>query len=102
MDFIGKIENQPEILLLVGFIALIFVFIKNRWVSNQPIGTEKMKTISDHIAKGAMSFLKAEYTVLIFFVFIVGGLLTYLGMGNPDVTSPLLGLSSATLVILKL
>ena len=25
--------------------------------------------------------------------FIVGGLLTYLGMGNPDVTSPLLGLS---------
>ena len=93
MDFIGKIENQPQILLLVGFIALLFVFIKNRWVSNQPIGNEKMKTISNHIAKGAMSFLKAEYTVLIFFVFIVGGLLTYLGMGNPDVTSPLLGLS---------
>ena len=93
MDFIGKIENQPEILLLVGCIALLFVFIKNRWVSNQPVGTEKMKTISNHIAKGAMSFLKAEYTVLIFFVFIVGGLLTYLGMGNPEKTSPLLGLS---------
>ena len=89
------ILNQPEILLLSGLLALIFVFIKDKWVSNQPVGNEKMASIAKNISDGAMSFLKAEYTMLLFFVIIVGGLLTYLGyLGEDDGTShSLLGFS---------
>ena len=84
------ILTRPEILLLAGLLALIFVFIKNRWVSNQPIGNEKMTKISEHISKGAMSFLKAEYSVLMIFVIIVGGLLTYLGSTQGETSSAMM------------
>ena len=85
MEYI--LENK-SILLLSGFLALIFVFIKDKWVSSQPVGNEKMARIAQNISDGAMSFLKAEYTVLSFFVIIVGGLLTYLGyLGESSGTS---------------
>ena len=88
------ILNNPSLLLLIGFIALIFVFMKNRWVSNQPVGNEKMKTIAEHISKGAMSFLKAEYSILMIFVLVAGSLLAYLGsQQSTDLNSPLLGVS---------
>ena len=73
MDSImDSIIKQPAILLLSGIIAMIFVFIKDKWVSNQAVGNEKMKIIANNISKGAMSFLKAEYSVLFFFVLVVG------------------------------
>tara|TARA_B100000700_G_scaffold18471_1_gene18128 strand:- start:506 stop:2629 length:2124 start_codon:yes stop_codon:yes gene_type:complete len=84
------IIDNPAILLLCGIIAMVFVFIKDRWVSSQNVGNEKMKNIADNISAGAMSFLKAEYSILFFFVLIVGGLLTY--VGNTQ-SSPLLGFS---------
>ena len=92
MEYI--LENK-SILLLSGILALIFVFIKDKWVSNQSVGNEKMAKIANNIADGAMSFLKAEYTMLSFFVIIVGGLLTYLGyLGEATSTShSLLGFS---------
>ena len=31
------IVDNPEILLLSGIVAMIFVFIKDKWVSNQEI-----------------------------------------------------------------
>ena len=70
---------MPELLLLSGIIAMVFVFIKEKWVSNQPVGNDKMRIIAKNIADGAMSFLKAEYKILFFFVLIVGSLLTYVG-----------------------
>ena len=48
------------------------------WVSKQDGGTSKMKEISDSIAEGAMSFLKAEYRVLSIFVLIAGAALGFL------------------------
>ena len=84
--------DNPGILLLSGIIAMVFVFIKDKWVSNQAIGNDKMKVIADNISDGAMSFLKAEYSVLFFFVLIVGGLLTYIG-STQSTSSPLLGFS---------
>ena len=88
------LENK-SILLLSGLLALIFVFIKNKWVTSQPVGNERMATIAKNISDGAMSFLKAEYTMLSFFVIVVGGLLTYLGyMGEASGKShSLLGFS---------
>ena len=44
-----------------GVLALLFVFIKNSWVSKQEVGNDKMARIANNIADGAMSFLKAEY-----------------------------------------
>lgn len=41
-----------------------------------------MKKISDNIAKGAMSFLKAEYKVLAVFIVIVGILLAFTADGT--------------------
>ena len=84
------IVDNPGILLLSGIIAMLFVFIKDKWVSNQEVGNEKMKIIADNISKGAMSFLKAEYSMLFFFVLVVGGLLTYVGSIQ---SSALLGFS---------
>ena len=64
---------------LFGVLALVFVVIKNAWVSKQDEGNEKMKKIAKHIADGAMSFLKAEYKVLAIFVLAVAILLYFKG-----------------------
>ncbi|SMO66386.1 sodium-translocating pyrophosphatase [Fodinibius sediminis] len=58
-----------------GIIALLYTFLKSSWVSKQDTGTEKMSTISSHIQRGAMAFLKAEYKVLSIFVISVAILL---------------------------
>jgi len=62
-----------------GVLALLFVFIKNIWVSKQEVGNEKMANIAKHIADGAMSFLKAEYKILSIFVLAVAILLYFKG-----------------------
>ena len=58
-----------------GLLGLLFVFIKNNWVAKQEVGNEKMAIIAENIAKGAMSFLKAEYKVLSIFVICLALLL---------------------------
>ncbi len=62
-----------------GILALVFVFIKNIWVSKQEEGDAKMSRIAKNIADGAMSFLKAEYKVLAIFVAAVAVLLYFKG-----------------------
>ena len=64
---------------LFGLLGLGFTFWKSKWVSEQEVGTEKMATIAKHITEGAMSFLKAEYSVLAIFVIAVAILLGYAG-----------------------
>jgi K(+)-stimulated pyrophosphate-energized sodium pump len=43
-----------------GVLALLFVFLKNNWVSKQDVGNEKMASIANNIADGAMSFFKSR------------------------------------------
>ncbi|RKR07738.1 K(+)-stimulated pyrophosphate-energized sodium pump [Maribacter vaceletii] len=62
-----------------GILALIFVFVKNLWVSKQDEGEEKMARIAKNISDGAMAFLKAEYKVLAVFVVAVAVLLYFKG-----------------------
>jgi len=62
-----------------GVVALLFVFIKNMWVSKQEVGDDKMARIAKNIADGAMSFLKAEYKILSIFVIAVAVLLYFKG-----------------------
>jgi len=64
---------------LFGILALLFVIVKNAWVSKQDVGNEQMAQIAKNIADGAMSFLKAEYKVLSVFVLAVAILLYFKG-----------------------
>ncbi len=61
--------------LAAGVIALVFAFVRAKWVSAQEVGTEKMAKISEAIRSGAMSYLKRQYTSLIIFVVVVAALL---------------------------
>ena len=63
------------IVLGAGVLALAYTMYKSAWVTKQEVGTEKMGKIADHIANGAMAFLKAEYRVLSIFVVCVAVLL---------------------------
>ncbi|MEJ2584373.1 MAG: sodium-translocating pyrophosphatase [Robiginitalea sp.] len=62
-----------------GILGLIYVFVKNAWVSRQEEGDPKMARIAKNIADGAMSFLKAEYKILAIFVAAVAVLLFFKG-----------------------
>ncbi|WP_299547097.1 sodium-translocating pyrophosphatase [Seonamhaeicola sp.] len=84
-----------DFLPLFGVLALLFVFIKNVWVSKQDVGNEKMANIAKHIADGAMSFLKAEYKILAVFVVAVAVLLFF--KGNSEEGSH--GLVAASFII---
>ncbi len=68
---------------LMGIIGLLYTLVKFNWVSRQDPGNERMKDISDHIAEGAMAFLKAEWKILGYFVVIVGILLAVMSSTNP-------------------
>ena len=75
-------ELFVDFLPAFGVLALLFVLLKNIWVSKQAVGDEKMARIAKNIADGAMSFLKAEYRVLSVFVFAVAVLLYFKGQSE--------------------
>ena len=72
-------ELLVKFLPAFGVLGLLFVFVKNAWVSKQEVGDEKMARIAKNIADGAMSFLKAEYKILAIFVIAVAVLLYFKG-----------------------
>jgi len=67
----------------MGVLGLLYTLWKFNWVNKQDAGNDRMKEISDHIAEGAMAFLKAEWKVLGYFVVIVGILLAVMAGANP-------------------
>ncbi len=75
-----------------GLLALLYTYIKSKWVAQQPAGTEKMERISKCISDGAAAFLKAEYRVIAIFVVIVAILLGIQGSMVND-SHPLIALS---------
>ncbi len=77
---------------LLGLVALMFTYIRSRWVSSQEVGGEKMALIARNISEGAMAFLKAEYRVLAIFVVLVAILLAFAGANEAN-SSPLVGVS---------
>ena len=90
----GSMEWIMYVIPVLGLIGLIFTFWKSSWVSAQEVGTDKMAGIAKNITDGAMSFLKAEYSILFLFVLAVGALLGY-GATTQDAadSSPLIALS---------
>ncbi|MCF8061251.1 MAG: sodium-translocating pyrophosphatase [Deltaproteobacteria bacterium] len=55
----------------VGILSLIIAWLIFGYVKKQPNGSPLMQELEDQIHKGAMTFLKREYTILIFFIGIV-------------------------------
>jgi K(+)-stimulated pyrophosphate-energized sodium pump len=84
-------ENILYLLPGFGVLGLLFVVWKSAWVAKQEVGTDKMKKIAEHIAEGAMAFLKAEYKVLAIFVACVALLLGV--TADSETSSPLVGVS---------
>ena len=81
---------------LAGLLALLFTYLRAQWVARQDPGTDRMKRIAGYITDGAMAFLRAEYSKLVWFVVAVALLLTYQGSrGDVTKTSALIGLSFA-------
>ncbi len=72
-------ESILPYLWVFGIVGLIYVFVKNAWVSKQDVGDENMAGIAKNIADGAMSFLKSEYRILAIFVMAVAILLAIKG-----------------------
>ena len=72
-------ENLIYLVPAMGVLGLIVMFIKSSWVSKQDAGDEKMVTLSNYIAKGAMAFLVAEWKVLGIFSVIAASLLAWSG-----------------------
>ncbi|MCB9729845.1 MAG: sodium-translocating pyrophosphatase [Deltaproteobacteria bacterium] len=67
-----------------GALALIFAFVRSRWIAKQDTGTDEMRVIAGHIQEGAMAFLAREYKVLAMFVVVVAILLGVSNAGMED------------------
>jgi K(+)-stimulated pyrophosphate-energized sodium pump len=89
----GSIPWIAYVIPVFGLAGLAFTFWKSSWVAQQEVGNEKMERIAKNISDGAMSFLKAEYSVLFIFVIAVGALLGYAGQQQGVGSSPLIALS---------
>ena len=60
---------------VIGLVGLAFSAYRYRWVASQDPGNEKMQAIADRIRKGAMAFLKAEYSVMLGFILVATALI---------------------------
>ncbi len=63
----------------LGVLGLIVMAIKSAWVNKQEQGEANMVELAQHIAEGAMAFLKAEWKVLGYFAVITALLLGWSG-----------------------
>ncbi len=59
------------LIILSGLISLLYAMILAKRVLSESAGTEIMKQLSHSIEIGAMTFLKREYSILIFFVIAI-------------------------------
>ena len=76
------LEDLPLFLPAFGVLALLFTWWKTKEINNAPEGSPRMVKIAKSIQDGAMTFLKAEYKILFFFVLGVAALLYWSGSVN--------------------
>jgi K(+)-stimulated pyrophosphate-energized sodium pump len=77
---------------LLGIVGLIVMATKSAWITKQPTGDKNMVELAGYIAKGAMSFLKAEWKVMAYFVVIAAIILGWSGT-LVDNSSPIIAVS---------
>jgi len=64
-------ENWVNYAPFFGVAGAIFAFFLFAYVKSFPNGNETMKELEDMINKGAMAFLKREYSILVVFIAVV-------------------------------
>ncbi|MFZ5652633.1 MAG: sodium-translocating pyrophosphatase [Bacillota bacterium] len=74
-----------------GAAALLFALFTMASIMKEPMGTPKMKQISEAVQEGAMAFLNRQYKTLIPFALIIFVLLFFTPMGAPMAISFLVG-----------
>jgi len=77
MEFLQN--NLIYMIPLMGIIGLLVMAVKASWVTKQDAGETNMVELAKYIADGAMSFLKAEWKVLSYFVVIAALILGFSG-----------------------
>jgi K(+)-stimulated pyrophosphate-energized sodium pump len=71
----GPEMSWPVLAPILGILGLAVAFGMYRYVVAQPVGTGEMAEIADAIHVGAMAFLRKEYSILVWFIVVVAGLL---------------------------
>jgi len=101
-------SNLAYLAPALGAVGLLIAFVIYQSVVKQPVGSEKMRDISDQIHDGAMAFLAREYRVLAIFIVIVFVLmlfakdlglytaLSFLGGAICSIMAGFFGMKSAT------
>ncbi len=83
--------NFVMVAILAGVIALIFAyFTAVNKVNKMEVGTERMEELSMYIHEGAMTFLKSEYKVLVFFAAAMSAIIAW-GLGPKTALAFVLG-----------
>lgn len=72
-------SNVIYLIPALGLLGLIVMAVKSAWVNKQDAGEANMVELAQHIAEGAMAFLKAEWKVLGYFSVITALLLGWSG-----------------------
>jgi K(+)-stimulated pyrophosphate-energized sodium pump len=76
------LENLTTYALAIGVAGLIACFLTYRGIVRHSPGSQVMQDLAEQIHLGAMAFLKREYMVLLPFLLVVAGLLSY-AVGTP-------------------
>lgn len=76
---------------VVGLVGLAFSAWRYQSIASLDAGPENMRLIGDRIRKGAMAFLRAEYSVMLGFVLVVSALMYLSGLSKDS--HPLVALS---------
>ena len=66
------------LVLIVAILAFAYAMFKANWISKLDPGDATMQKIAGYIAKGALSFLKAEYRALSIFVVVIAIVIGFL------------------------
>jgi K(+)-stimulated pyrophosphate-energized sodium pump len=71
------LENLTIYALGIGVAGLIACYLTYAGIVRNAPGSQAMQDLAEEIRKGAMAFLKREYTVLVPFLLLVAGLLSW-------------------------
>ena len=63
--------------IAVGAVVLLYAYVVYRGLSGLPVGSDRMREISEAIHEGAMVFLKREYRIILLFVAAVFACVSY-------------------------
>lgn len=69
------------IIFACGLFALVFAYVKARWIKRQSLTNSILEEVSGYIAEGAMAFMKREYIVLTPFILLVAVFLFFANQG---------------------